>query len=47
MLIYQNLLEADADELDIDKLKIASVDLSKISNIVKNDVVEKIVYDKG
>ena len=34
------------DRLDIDKLVPVSVDLSKLSDVVKNDVVKKAVYDK-
>ena len=30
----------------MDKLKTAPVDLSKLSIVVNNDVVKKIVYDK-
>ena len=33
-------------EVDIDKLVPVPVDLSKLSNIVKNDIVKKTVYDK-
>ena len=32
-------------ELDADKLKPAPVDLSKLSDVVKNDVVQKDVYN--
>ena len=32
--------------IDIDKLVPVPVDLSKLSNVVKNDVVKKDVYDK-
>ena len=32
--------------MDIDKLVPAPVDLSKLSDLVKNDVVKKTVYDK-
>ena len=39
-------LEAEVDKLDIDKLILAPVDLSKLSDVVKNDVVKKAVYDK-
>ena len=35
-----------ADKLDIDKLKSIPVHLSKLSDIVKTDVVKKIVYNK-
>ena len=33
-------------EVDNDKLATVSVDLSKLSNVVKNDVIKKTVYDK-
>ena len=33
------------DNLDVDKLKIAPADLSKLSNVVDNNVVRKAVYD--
>ena len=39
-------LKTEIDKLDIGKLTTVPVDLSKLSNIVKNDVVEKTVYDK-
>ena len=39
-------LKAKADKLDIDKLAPVPVDLSKLSNVVKNGVVKKAVYDK-
>ena len=39
-------LKTDADQLDIDKLVPVPVDLSKLSDVVKNDVVKKDVYDK-
>ena len=32
--------------LDIGKLETAPVDFSELSNVVKNDVVKKSVYDK-
>ena len=35
-------LKTEVDKLDIDKLAIVSVDLSKISDVVKNDVVKKL-----
>ena len=34
------------NKLDIDKLVPAPVDLSKLSDVVKNDVVKKTVYHK-
>ena len=39
-------LKTKVDKLDIDKLAPVPVDLSKLSDIVKNDVVKKTVYDK-
>ena len=34
-------LAAEVDKLDIDKLENFPVDLSKLSDVVKNDVVKK------
>ena len=39
-------LETKVDKLDIVKLAPFLVDLSKLSDLVKNDVVKKAVYDK-
>ena len=39
-------LKTEVDKLDIDKLAPVPVDLSKLSDVVKNDVVKKTVYDK-
>ena len=39
-------LKTEFDKLDIDKLVPVLVDLSKLSDVVKNDVVKKDVYDK-
>ena len=39
-------LKTEVDKLDIDKLATIPADLSKLSNVVKNDVVKKTVYDK-
>ena len=39
-------LKTKVDQLDIDKLVPVPVNLSKLSDIVKNDVVKKPVYDK-
>ena len=39
-------LKTEVDKLDIDKLAQVPVDLSKLSDGVKNDVVQKTVYDK-
>ena len=38
--------KTEVDKLDIDKLAPAPVDLSKLSDIVKNDMIKKAVYDK-
>ena len=39
-------LKTEVDILEIDKLAHVPTDLSKLSNVVKNDVVKKTVYDK-
>ena len=39
-------LKSEVDKLDIDKLKPVATDLSKLSNVVKNDVVKKADYNK-
>ena len=39
-------LKAEVDKLDIDNLAPIPFDLSKLSDVVKNDVVKKAVYDK-
>ena len=39
-------LKTEVDKLDIDKLVSFPVDLSKLSDVVKNDVVKKAVYGK-
>ena len=39
-------LKTEVDKLGIDKLVQIPVDLSKLSDIVKNDVVKKTVYNK-
>ena len=39
-------LKAEVDKIDVDKLKTVPVDLSKLSNVVNNDVVKKTVYNK-
>ena len=43
----QNLasLKTEVDKIDVDKLKTVPVDLSKLSNAVKNDVVKKTEYN--
>ena len=39
-------LKTEVDKLDIDYLKPVPVDLSKLSDVVKNDIVKKTDYDK-
>ena len=38
--------KTEADKLEIAKLAPVPVDLSKLSDVVNNDVVKKAVYDK-
>ena len=38
-------LKTEVVKLDIDKLVPVPVDLSKLSDVVKNDVVKKTIYD--
>ena len=38
-------LKTKVDKLDIDKLVPVTVDLSKLSNVVKNDVIKKTEYN--
>ena len=39
-------LKTEVDKLDIDKLEQVPVNLSKLSDVIKNDVVKKDMYDK-
>ena len=39
-------LKAEIDKIDVYKLKIVPIDLSKLSNVVNNDAVNKAVYGK-
>ena len=39
-------LKSETDKLDIDKLETTRSDLSKLSDVVKNEVVKKTVFDK-
>ena len=39
-------LKSDVDRLDIDKLEITLAGLSKLSNVVKYDIVKRTVYDE-
>ena len=39
-------LKTEVDRLDIDKLTSVPIDLAKLSNVVKNDVVKNTEYDK-
>ena len=38
-------LRAEVDKIDVDKLKTVLIDLSKLSNVVKNEVVKITVYE--
>ena len=38
-------MKSKVDKLDVDKLEPVPVDLSKLSEVVKNDVVKKDVYN--
>ena len=40
------MIKNEVDKLDIDKVAPVPVDLSKLSDVVKKDVVKKTVYDK-
>ena len=40
-------LKTEVDKLDIDKLVLVSVNLKELSDVVKNDVIKKIVYDRS
>ena len=39
-------LKTEVDKIDVDKLKTVTVDLAKLSNVVKNAVVKKTEYSK-
>ena len=39
-------LKTEVDKLDIDRLVPVPTDLSKVSDVVKNDVVKKDIYNK-
>ena len=39
-------LKTEVDKIDVDKLKTVLVDLVKLSNVVKNDIVKKAQYNK-
>ena len=39
-------LKTEVDKLGIDKVVPNPADLTKLSNVVKNDVVKKTLYDK-
>ena len=41
-----NNLKSKADKLDIEKLETTPVDLSKLSDLVKDDVAKKTEYDE-
>ena len=37
-------MQSEVDKLDIGNLRTAPVDLSKLSDVVKNEVVKKTIY---
>ena len=39
-------LKTEVDKINVDKLKTVPADLSKLSNVVKNEFAKKAVYDK-
>ena len=39
-------LKTKEENLDVDKVKTVPSDLSKLTNVVDNDVIKKTVYDK-
>ena len=39
-------LKSEVDKLDVDKLKLIPTDLSKLSNVLRNDVVKNTDYNK-
>ena len=39
-------LKTEVDQIDADKLKTVPVDLAKLSNVVKNDVIKMTEYNK-
>ena len=39
-------LKTEVDKIDADKLKTVPVDLARLSNVVKKDVIKKTEYDK-
>ena len=39
-------LKTEVDKLDIEKLASVPVDLSKLSDVVKNDVIKKTMHDE-
>ena len=46
MLVVTRLkLKSEVDKIDVDKFKTVPTDLSKLSNVVKNNVVKKTDYN--
>ena len=39
-------LKAEIDKVDVDKLKTVPVDVSKLRNVINNDVAQKTVHNK-
>ena len=38
-------LKAEVEKIDVDNLKTVTIDLSKLSSVVKNEIVKKTAYD--
>ena len=38
-------LKSEVDKIDVDKLKTVPVDLAKLTNVVRNDVIKKTDYN--
>ena len=39
------ILKYEVDKLDVDKLKTAPIDVTKLSEVLEKDVLQKTVYD--
>ena len=43
LILHQNQNKAELDKIDIEKLNKVPVDLSKLSNVVNNKVIKKLL----
>ena len=46
VILHLGSLRTEVDKIDVDKLKIVPVDLSKLNNVVNNNIVKKKVHDE-